>query len=98
MQKERGKMQKRDRRTREERALRRAQTLLRLTVLLWIAVLLLCLLSPDCLAAEAEAMAAAAEPDVTWLAVIGAAWLTYRGMTLVLKLDEPRKRGKRERR
>lgn len=94
-------MQKRDRRTREERALRRAQTLLRLTVLLWIAVLLLCLLSPDCLAAEAEAMAAAAaaeEPDVTWLAVIGAAWLTYRGMTLVLKLDEPRKRGKRERR
>lgn len=87
-------MQKRDRRTREERALRRAQTLLRLTVLLWIAVLLLlCLLSPDCLAAEAEAMAAAAEePDVTWLAVIGAAWLTYRGMTLVLKLDEPRKK------
>ena len=80
-------MQKRDRRTREERALRRAQTLLRLTVLLWIAVLLLCLLSP------AEAMAAAAEePDVTWLAVIGAAWLTYRGMTLVLKLDEPRKK------
>lgn len=92
-------MQKRDRRTREERALRRAQTLLRLAVLLWIALLLLCLLSPDCLAAEAEAMAAAAEePDVTWLAVIGAAWLTYRGMTLVLKLDEPRKRGKRERR
>lgn len=89
-------MQKRDRRTREERALRRAQTLLRLAVLLWIAVLLLlllCLLSPDCLAAEAEAMAAAAEePDVTWLAVIGAAWLTYRGMTLVLKLDEPRKK------
>ena len=42
--------------------------------------------------------AAAEEPDVTWLAVIGAAWLTYRGMTLVLKLDEPRKRGKRERR
>ena len=80
-------MQKRDRRTREERALRRAQTLLRL------AVLLLCLLSPNCLAAEAEAMAAAAEePDVTWLAVIGAAWLTYRGMTLVLKLDEPRKK------
>lgn len=87
-------MQKRDRRTREERALRRAQTLLRLAVLLWIAVLLLlCLLSPDCLAAEAEAMAVAAEePDVTWLAVIGAAWLTYRGMTLVLKLDEPRKK------
>ena len=100
MQKERDKMQKKDRRTREERALRRAQTLLRLAVLLWIAVLLLCLLSPDCLAAEAEAMAAAAETDpaVTWLAVIGAAWLTYRGMTLVLKLDEPRKRGKRERR
>lgn len=92
-------MQKRDRRTREERALRRAQTLLRLTVLLWIAVLLLCLLSLDCLAAEVEAMAAAAEePDVTWLTVIGAAWLTYQGMTLVLKLDEPRKRGKRERR
>lgn len=84
-------MQKRDRRTREERALRRAQTLLRLAVLLWIAVLLLCLLSPDCLAAEAMA-AAAEEPDVTWLAVIGAAWLTYRGMTLVLKLDEPRKK------
>lgn len=82
-------MQKRDRRTREERALRRAQTLLRLAVLLWIAVLLLCLLSPDCLAAEA---AAAEEPDVTWLAVIGAAWLTYRGMTLVLKLDEPRRK------
>ena len=78
-------MQKKDRRTREERALRRAQTLLRLAVLLWIAVLLLCLLS--------EAMAVAAEePDVTWLAVIGAAWLTYRGMTLVLKLDEPRKK------
>ena len=91
MQKEREKMQKRDRRTREERALRRAQTLLRLAALLWIALLLLCLLSPDCLAA-------AEEPDVTWLAVIGAAWLTYRGMTLVLKLDETRKRGKRERR
>lgn len=86
-------------RTREERALRYAAALLRLAVLLWIAVLLLCLLEPGCLAAEAEAMAAAAEePDVTWLAVIGAAWLTYRGMTLVLKLDEPRKRGKRERR
>ncbi len=93
MQKERDKMQKKDRCTREERALRRAQTLLRLAVLLWIAVLLLCLLSPDCLAAEAEAMAAAAEePDVTWLTMIGAAWLTYRGMTLLLKLDEPRKK------
>lgn len=90
-------MQKKDRCTREEQALRRAQTLLRLTVLLWIAVILLCLLSPDCFAAEAEAMAAAEEPDVTWLTVIGAAWLTYQGMTLVLKLDEPRKRGKRER-
>lgn len=92
-------MQKKDRRTREERALRRAQTLLRLVVLLWIAVLLLCLLEPGCLAAEAEAMTAAAEePDVTWLTVIGAAWLTYQIMTLLLKLDEPRKRGKRERR
>lgn len=86
-------MQKRDRRTREERALRRAAVLLRLAVLLWIAVLLLCLLEPGCLAADAEAMAATAEePDVTWLAVIGAAWLTYQGMTLVLKLDEPRKK------
>ena len=85
-------MQKKDRCTREERALRRAQTLLRLVVLLWIAVILLCLLSPDCFAAEVEAMAAAAEPDVTWLTVIGAAWLTYQGMTLVLKLDEPRKK------
>jgi hypothetical protein len=85
-------MQKKDRCTREERALRRAQTLLRLVVLLWIAVILLCLLSPDCFAAEAEAMAAAEEPDVTFFTVIGAAWLTYQGMTLVLKLDEPRKK------
>ena len=86
-------MQKKDRRTREEQALRHAQTLLRLAVLLWIAVLLLCLLEPGCLAADAEAMAAAAEePDVTFFTVIGAAWLTYRGMTLVLKLDEPRKK------
>lgn len=91
-------MQKKDRRTREERAMRRAAVLLRLAVLLWIAVLLLCLLEPGCLAADAETMAAAAEPDVTWLTVIGAAWLTYRGMTLVLKLDEPRKKGARERR
>lgn len=85
-------MQKKDRRTREERAMRRAAVLLRLAVLLWIAVLLLCLLEPGCLAADAGAMVAAAEPDVTWLTVIGAAWLTYQGMTLVLKLDEPRKK------
>mgnify|MGYP004658100925 CR=1 FL=1 len=87
-------MQKKDRRTREERAMRRAAVLLRLAVLLWIAVLL-CLLEPGCFAADAETMAAA-DPDVTWLTVIGAAWLTYQGMTLVLKLDEPRgKRGAR---
>ncbi len=89
-------MQKRDRRTREERALRRAQTLLRLAVLLWIAVLLLCLLSPDCLAMDAAAAAAETDPAVTWLAAVGAGWLTWRGMVLVLKLDEPRrKRGAR---
>ena len=84
-------------RTREERALRYAAALLRLTVLLWIAVLLLCLLEPGCLAMDAAA-AAAAETDqtVTWLAAVGAGWLTWRGMVLVLKLDEPRrKRGVR---
>ena len=92
-------MQKKDRRTREEQALRRAQTLLRLTVLLWIAVLLLCLLEPGCLAADAEAAAAAAEtdPTVTWLAAVGAGWLTWRGMVLVLKLDEPRRKRTRRR-
>lgn len=84
-------------RTREERALRYAAALLRLTVLLWIAVLLLCLLEPGCLAADAEAAAAAeTDPTVTWLAAVGAGWLTWRGMVLVLKLDEPgRKRGVR---
>lgn len=84
-------------RTREERALRYAAALLRLTVLLWIVVLLLCLLEPGCLAADMTA-GAAAETDqtVTWLAAVGAAWLTWRGMVLVLKLDEPRrKRGVR---
>ena len=84
-------------RTREERALRYAAALLRLTVLLWIAVLLLCLLEPWCLAADMTAGAAAeTEPTVTWLAAVGAGWLTWRGMVLVLKLDEPRrKRGVR---
>lgn len=84
-------------RTREERALRYAAALLRLTVLLWIAVLLLCLLEPGCLAADMTAGAAAeTDPAVTWLAAVGAAWLTWRGMVLVLKLDEPgRKRGVR---
>lgn len=86
-------------RTREERALRYAAALLRLTVLLWIAVLLLCLLEPGCLAMDAAAAAAAAAetgPAVTWLAAVGAGWLTWRGMALVLKLDEPRrKRGVR---
>lgn len=84
-------------RTREERALRYAAALLRLTVLLWIAVLLLCLLEPGCLAADMTAGAAAeTDPAVTWLAAVGAAWLTWRGMALVLKLDEPRrKRGVR---
>lgn len=84
-------------RTREERALRYAAALLRLTVLLWIAVLLLCLLEPGCLAADMTA-GAAAETDqtVTWLAAVGAGWLTWRAMVLVLKLDEPRrKRGVR---
>lgn len=84
-------------RTREERALHYAAALLRLTVLLWIAVLLLCLLEPGCLAADMTA-GAAAETDqtVTWLAAVGAGWLTWRGMALVLKLDEPRrKRGVR---
>lgn len=84
-------------RTREERALRYAAALLRLAVLLWIAVLLLCLLEPGCLAADMTA-GAAAETDsaVTWLAAVGAGWLTWRGMVLVLKLDEPRrKRGVR---
>lgn len=89
-------MQKKDRRTREEQALRRAQTLLRLTVLLWIAVLLLCLLEPGCLAMDAADAAAETDPAVTWLAAVGAGWLTWRGMVLVLKLDEPgRKRGVR---
>lgn len=84
-------------RTREERALRYAAALLRLTVLLWIAVLLLCLLEPGCLAADMTAAAAAeTDPTVTWLAAVGAGWLTWRGMLLVLKLDEPRrKRGVR---
>lgn len=83
-------------RTREERALRYAAALLRLTVLLWIAVLLLCLLEPGCLAMDAAAAAAETDQTVTWLAAVGAAWLTWRGMVLVLKLDEPRrKRGVR---
>ncbi|MFR2428057.1 MAG: hypothetical protein ACLS74_00955 [Oscillibacter sp.] len=98
-------------RTREERALRYAAVLLRLTVLLWIAVLLLCLLEPGCLAMDAAAAAAetdpavtwlaaaAAETDpaVTWLAAVGAGWLTWRGMVLVLKLDEPRRKRTRRR-
>lgn len=85
-------------RTREERALRYAAALLRLTVLLWIAVLLLCLLEPGCLAADMTADAAAeTDQAVTWLAAVGASWLTWRGMALVLKLDEPRrKRGVRK--
>ena len=72
-------------RTREERALRYA------------AVLLLCLLEPGCLAADMTAGAAAeTDPAVTWLAAVGAGWLTWRGMVLVLKLDEPgRKRTRR---
>lgn len=83
-------------RTREERALRYAAVLLRLTVLLWIAVLLLCLLEPGCLAMDAAATAVETDPAVTWLAAVGASWLTWRGMLLVLKLDEPRrKRGVR---
>lgn len=83
-------------RTREERALRYAAVLLRLTVLLWIAVLLLCLLEPGCLAADMTAGAAETDQTVTWLAAVGAGWLTWRGMALVLKLDEPRrKRGVR---
>lgn len=83
-------------RTREERALRYAAALLRLTVLLWIAVLLLCLLEPGCLAADMTAGAAETDPTVTWLAAVGAGWLTWHGMVLVLKLDEPRrKRGVR---
>lgn len=83
-------------RTREERALRYAAALLRLTVLLWIAVLLLYLLEPGCLAMDAAAAAAETDPTVTWLAAVGAGWLTWRGMALVLKLDEPgRKRTRR---
>ncbi len=84
-------------RTREERALRYAAALLRLTVLLWIAVLLLCLLEPGCLAMDATAAAAETDPAVTWLAAVGAAWLTWRGMVLVLKLDEPRRKRARRR-
>lgn len=79
-------MQKKDRRTREEQALRR------LTVLLWIAVLLLCLLEPGCLAMDAAAAAVETDQTVTWLAAVGAGWLTWRAMTLVLKLDEPRRK------
>lgn len=80
-------------RTREERALRYAAALLRLTVLLWIAVLLLCLLEPGCLAMDAAAVTATeTDPAVTWLAAVGAGWLTWRGMALVLKLDEPRRK------
>lgn len=84
-------------RTREERALRYAAALLRLTVLLWIAVLLLCLLEPGCFAMDMTVGAATeTDPTVTWLAAVGAGWLTWRGMALVLKLDEPRgKRGVR---
>lgn len=84
-------------RTREERALRYAAVLLRLTVLLWIAVLLLCLLEPGCLAMDAAAAAAETDPAVTWLAAVGAGWLTWRGMALVLKLDEPRRKRTRRR-
>lgn len=84
-------------RTREERALRYAAALLRLTVLLWIAVLLLCLLEPGCLAMDAAAAAAETDPAVTWLAAVGAGWLTWRGMALVLKLDEPRRKRTRRR-
>ena len=84
-------------RTREERALRYAAALLRLTVLLWIAVLLLCLLEPGCLAMDAAAAAAETDQTVTWLAAVGAAWLTWRGMVLVLKLDEPRRKRARRR-
>lgn len=79
-------------RTREERALRYAAALLRLVVLLWIAVLLLCLLEPGCLAMDAAATAAETDQTVTWLAAVGAGWLTWRAMTLVLKLDEPRRK------
>lgn len=85
-------------RTREERALRYAAALLRLTVLLWIAVLLLCLLEPGCLAADMTAGAAAeTDPTVTWLAAVGAGWMTWRAMVLVLKLDEPRRKRARRR-
>jgi len=84
-------------RTREERALRYAAALLRLTVLLWIAVLLLCLLEPGCLAMDAAAAAAETDPAVTWLAAVGAGWLTWRGLALVLKLDEPRRKRTRRR-
>lgn len=84
-------------RTREERALRYAAALLRLTVLLWIAVLLLCLLEPGCLAMDAAAAAAETDPTVTWLVAVGAGWLTWRGMVLVLKLDEPRRKRTRRR-
>ena len=79
-------------RTREERALRYAAVLLRLTVLLWIAVLLLCLLEPGCLAMDAAAAAAETDQTVTWLAAVGAGWLTWRAMPLVLKLAEPRRK------
>ena len=85
-------------RTREEAALRRAAALLRFAVLMWIAVLLLCLLEPGCLAMDVAAAAAAeTDPAVTWLAAVGAAWLTWRAMVLVLKLDEPRRKRARRR-
>ena len=42
------------------------------------------------------AAAAETDPAVTWLAAVGAGWLTWRGMVFVLKLDEPgRKRARR---
>lgn len=85
-------------RTREEERLRRAAALLRFAVLMWIAVVLLCLLEPGCFAMDTAATAAAeTDPAVTWLAAVGAGWLTWRGMVLVLKLDEPRRKRARRR-
>lgn len=85
-------------RTREEERLRRAAALLRFAVLMWIAVVLLCLLEPGCFAMDAAAVTAAeTDPAVTWLAAVGAAWLTWRAMVLVLKLDEPRRKRARRR-